>query len=157
MKRFSMRPAAVFAAFALAAAAPAFGWEWEWNWRMPGDIYKGLEFESRNAVDRAYKATSAAMDAERARARPTDLVPRFRAAAAEWRKVEIQAESDNTSDALLAYAGFMQGYTRMKAHDVNEAVKFYGQVVDLYDDERWIAFPARSVCIRPPIPPFTRA
>lgn len=145
MKRFSMRPAAVFAAFALAAAAaaPAFGWEWEWNWRMPGDIYKGLEFESRNAVDRAYKATSAAMDAERAGARPTDLVPRFRAAAAEWRKVEIQAESDNTSDALLAYAGFMQGYTRMKAYDVNEAVKFYGQVVDLYDDERWIAFPAR--------------
>ncbi|MBR2066153.1 MAG: hypothetical protein IJ983_03580, partial [Kiritimatiellae bacterium] len=107
MKRFSMRPAAVFAAFALAAAAaaPAFGWEWEWNWRMPGDIYKGLEFESRNAVDRAYKATSAAMDAERTGARPTDLVPRFRAAAAEWRKVEIQAESDNTSDALLAYAG----------------------------------------------------
>ena len=83
MKRFSMRPAAVFAAFALAAAAaaPAFGWEWEWNWRMPGAIYKGLAFESRNAVDRAYKATSAALDAERARARPTDLVPRFRAAA----------------------------------------------------------------------------
>ena len=144
MKRSIVRPAA-FAAFAFvsAAAAPAFGWEWEWNWRMPGDIYKGLEFASRSAVDRAYKATSSAMDSARAGVRSTDLVPRFRAAAAEWRKVEIQAESDNTSDALLAYAAFMQGYTRMKAHDVNEAVKFFNHVADLYEEERWISFPAR--------------
>lgn len=118
------------------------GAEMYWNWRMPGNIYGGLDFEARIGVDKASKVFSSAFESERHGARSTDLIRLYRAAVAEWRKVEIQAEADNSNDDLLAYAAFMQGYSRYRAHDTNEAIKFFNQVVDLYEEFTWISFPA---------------
>lgn len=115
----------------------------DWNWRMPGEIYKNLNFEARTGVDRASKAFSSAFESERRGASQIDLIPRYRAAVYEWRKVEIQAEAENSNDDLLAYAAFMQGYSRLRARDTNEAIKFFNQVIDLYEEITWISFPAR--------------
>ena len=74
----------------------------------------------------------------------TDLVPRYRAAAGEWRKVQVQGEaSGEGSEPLLAYAVFMQGYSRQQAHDRNEAIKLFNEVLDLYPEQTFVAVPAR--------------
>ena len=123
----------------------------EWDWHLPGDVYKELEFTDRAAVDRAVKLFQQAIDAERRGVKVTDLVPRYRAAAGEWRKVQVQGESSGEgSEPLLAYAVFMQGYARQQAHDRNEAIKLYNEVLDIYPEEKFIAVPARYMlsCVK---------
>ena len=123
----------------------------EWDWHLPGDVYKELEFTDRAAVDRAVKLFQQAIDAERRGVKVTDLVPRYRAAAGEWRKVQVQGESSGEgSEPLLAYAVFMQGYARQQAHDRNEAIKLFNEVLDIYPEEKFIAVPARYMlsCVK---------
>ena len=121
----------------------------EWDWHLPGDVYKELEFTDRAAVDRAVKLFQQAIDAERRGVKVTDLVPRYRAAAGEWRKVQVQGESSGEgSESLLAYAVFMQGYARQQAHDRNEAIKLFNEVLDIYPEEKFIAIPARYMLSR---------
>ena len=133
----------------LAIAALAAAWALaepirEWDWHLPGDVYKELEFTDRAGVDRAVKLFQQAIDAERRGVKVTELVPRYRAAAGEWRKVQVQGESSGEgSEPLLAYAVFMQGYARQQAHDRNEAIKLFNEVLDIYPEEKFIAVPAR--------------
>lgn len=115
----------------------------DWDWGMAPEVYKGLEFSERSAVDRAVKLFATAWNAERRGARSFELVPQYRAAAAEWRKVQIQAESANVDESLIAYTIFMQGFSRMKAHDSLEAVKLFKEAADFYEDLTWVAFAAR--------------
>ena len=135
-------PYVLCAMFALASAnAAPLG---EWDWHLPGDVYKELEFTDRAAVDRAVKLFQQAVDAERRGEKVTDVVPRYRAAAGEWRKVQVQGEtSGEGSEPLLAYAVFMQGYARQQAHDRNEAIKLFNEVLDIYPEQKFIAVPAR--------------
>ena len=140
-------PYTLYFAFALlsASAEPLR----EWDWHLPGDVYKELEFTDRAAVDRAVKLFEQAVDAERRGVKVTDLVPRYRAAAGEWRKVQVQGESAGEgSEPLLAYAVFMQGYARQQAHDRNEAIKLYNEVLDIYPEQKFIAVPARYMLSR---------
>ena len=132
-------------ALAVVALAPLFATArtYEWSWRMPDRVYQNLEFTLRASVDRATKVFQQAWDAERRGVKVTDLVPQYRAAKAEWKKVQIQAEAEGFDESLLAYVIFMQGYAAARAHDRNEALKLYGEVVDLYPEETWIAYPAR--------------
>lgn len=141
MKRNLIRSA--LAAALAGSSLSLFAWSWEWGWGMPGEVYKGLEFSSRAGVDRATKVFSAAWEAKRRGTKEPDLVPQFRAAAAEWRKVEIQAQAENANDDLLAYAVFMQGFSKMHAHDRNEAIKYFNNVIDIYEDQVWATFDAR--------------
>ena len=115
----------------------------EWDWHMPGAVYKELDFTDRAGVDRAVKLFQQAIDAERAGAKPPDLVPRYRAAAGEWRKVQVQSEGGESNEQLIAYAVFMQGYARMQARDRNEAIRLFNEVIDLHGEETFIAVPAR--------------
>mgnify|MGYP003301621981 CR=1 FL=1 len=115
----------------------------EWDWHLPGDVYKELEFTDRAAVDRAVKLFQQAIDAERRGEKVTDLVPMYRAARAEWKKVQIQAEAEGFDEQLLSYVIFMQGLCAARAHDRNEAIKMFGEVIDLYPDETWVSYPAR--------------
>ena len=126
-------------ALAPLGAAAAGGWSWE----MPAAVYKELDFSSRAGVDRAAKIFAQAFEAERRGARVTDLVPRYRAAVAEWRKVQIQAEAENFDETLISYSIFMQAYARERAHDTNEALKLYGELVELHPDVAWIVIPAK--------------
>lgn len=130
---------------AAAAAAPLFAAArtYDWSWRMPSHVYQNLEFTMRSGVDRATKVFQQADDAERRGTKVTELVPQYRAAKAEWKKVQIQAEAEGFDEQLLAYVIFMQGLSAARAHDRNEAVKLFGEVVDLYPEETWIAYPAR--------------
>ena len=124
---------------------PGMVWAWDWreSWRMPADVYKGLDFSVRAGVDRAARIFSEAVEAER-RGTPAPIVlPRYRAAQAEWRKVQIQSEAENFDETVLAYSVFMQGCSLECAHDRNEAVKLYTEVLDLYGDVRWVSIPAR--------------
>ena len=120
----------------------------EWDWHMPGAVYKDLDFTERAGVDRAVKIFQQAVDAEDRGAKPMDLVPRYRAAAGEWRKVQVQSETGGGDERLLAYAVFMQGYSRMQARDRNEAIKLFNEVLDLYESEKFIAVPARYMLSR---------
>ncbi len=115
----------------------------EWDWHLPAKIYKELDFSDRAGVDRAVKLFEKAIEAERSRVKVTDLVPRYRAAAGEWRKVQVQAETAGGNESLLAYAVFMQGYAKQQAHDRNDAMKLFNEVLDIYPDEKFIAVPAR--------------
>lgn len=115
----------------------------EWDWHMPPEVYKELDFTDRANVDRAVKLFERAVGAERGGRRVTDLVPMYRAAAGEWRKVQVQAETAGGNESLLAYATFMQGYAKQQAHDRNEAIKIFNEVVDLYPDQKFISVPAR--------------
>ena len=141
----------VLCALALAAFSANAEPLREWDWHLPGDVYKELEFTDRAAVDRAVKLFQQAIDAERRGVKVTDLVPRYRAAAGEWRKVQVQGESSGEgSEPLLAYAVFMQGYARQQAHDRNEAIKLFNEVLDIYPEEKFIAVPARYMlsCVK---------
>ena len=115
----------------------------EWDWHMPASVYKELDFTDRAAVDRAVKLFQQAVDAERRGVKVTDLVPRYRAAAGEWRKVQVQAETAGGNEDLLAYSVFMQGYAKQQAHDRNESIKLFSEVLDLYPEQKFVAVPAR--------------
>ena len=148
MRAFLLSPFSFLLLAAFAASAEPIR---EWDWHLPGDVYKELEFTDRAAVDRAVKLFQQAIDAERRGVKVTDLVPRYRAAAGEWRKVQVQGESSGEgSEPLLAYAVFMQGYARQQAHDRNEAIKLFNEVLDIYPEEKFIAVPARYMlsCVK---------
>lgn len=120
----------------LAAIAAAGAWaRSEWTWGVPSSVYKDLDFNLRAGVDRAVKIFKIAEDAERSGKPVRDLVPLYRGAAAEWRKVQIMSESEEFSEPLLAAVVFMQGYSYDRARDRNEAIKTYNEVLDLYPDE----------------------
>ena len=127
----------------LCLATGVFARSYEWSWRMPTDKYQNLEFTLRSGVDRATKVFAQADDAERRGTKVTDLVPMYRAARAEWKKVQIQAEAEGFDEQLLSYVIFMQGLCAARAHDRNEAIKMFGEVIDLYPDETWVSYPAR--------------
>lgn len=128
---------------AMAAVSAVAGPVREWDWHIPPEIYRELEFTDRAAVDRAVKIFQQAVDAEASGKKVTDLVPRYRAARGEWKKVQIQAESEDFNGALLAYVVFMQAYSCHLAHDRNESIKIYGDVLDLYADQAWVILPTR--------------
>jgi len=115
----------------------------EWDWHMPAEVYRNLEFTDRASVDRAVTLFQRAIDAENRGTKVTDLVSMYRGAAGEWRKVQVQAETSGADESLLAYAVFMQGYGRQQAHDRNEAMKLFGEVLDLYPEQKFVAIPAR--------------
>lgn len=142
----TMRISAVLLLLALAPlGAAADGRSWE----MPAEVYRELDFSSRAGVDRAARVFAQACDAAQHGVRVADLAPRYRAAVAEWRKVQIQAEAENFDETLISYSLFMQAYARERAHDTNEAVKLYGELVELHPDVGWIALPAKyriAVC-----------
>lgn len=116
----------------------------EWSWAMPTEVYKDLDFTDRAGVDRANRLFGQAVGAEDSGMKSTDLVPRYRAAAVEWRKVQIKGESGEDFNApLLAWAVFMQGYAYHQAHDRGQAKKLYEEVLDLYNDQKFAAIPAR--------------
>ena len=114
-----------------------------WSWEMPGDVYRELDVTSRAGVDRAAKIFSQAVEAERRGTRVTEVVPRFRAAVAEWRKVQVQAEAENFDETMISYSVFMQAYARERAHDLNEALKLYDELIELHPDVGWIVIPAK--------------
>ncbi len=133
---------------ALAASAALARPIREWDWRMPAEVYRDLEFSDRAGVDRATKFFQEAADAEDRGTKVTDLVPRYRNAEGEWRKVQIRGEAGELNPALLAYAVFMQGYASMQAHDRNKATKLFDEVLDLYPEQKFIAVPARYMLSR---------
>ena len=120
----------------------------DWDWHLSAEQYKNLDFSVRAGVDRAVKLFESAVWHERSNEKVTDLVPRYRAAAGEWRKVQVESETGDGDEALLAYAVFMQGYARQQAHDRNEAIKLYTEVLDLYPEQKFIAVPARYMISR---------
>ena len=115
----------------------------DWDWHMPATVYKELEFTDRAGVDRAVKVFQQAIDAERRGVKVTEQVPRYRLAAGEWRKVQVQGETTGGNEGLMAYSIFMQGYAKQQAHDRNEAIKHYEEILDLYPEQRFISIPAR--------------
>ena len=110
---------------------------------MPRERYSQLDFTARAGVDRANKATTAAEDARRCGKPQPDLIPLYRGAAAEWKKIQIQGEAEDFDESLLAYVVFMQGFCKMNAGDRNEAVKIFTELTDIYEDEDWITIPGR--------------
>lgn len=125
---------------ALAASFSCDARVYEWTWRMPGEVYRNLEFTIRAGVDRATKIFDETYEASRRGSlSPQQQVTRFRAAAAEWKKVQIQAEAESSDASLLGYVAFMQAFSRHLARDRNEAVRLYLEMLDLYGDEKWIA------------------
>lgn len=127
----------------MAATGAAYGFNWSWDWPMPGERYAQLDFNARAGVDRATKATRQAEDARRQGRPQPDLIPLYRGAAAEWKKIQIQGEAEDFDEPLLAYAVFMQGFCKMNAGDRNEAVKMFNELNDIYDDQDWITVPGR--------------
>lgn len=133
-----MRSLIFFAAFLFVFSAEARVHEWTWN--MPGSVYRNLEFTIRSGVDRAAKVFGEAYEARRHnRLTAQQQVSRFRAAAAEWKKVQIQAESESNDSALIGYLSFMQAFSSHLARDRNQAVKSYQEAIDIYGDDRWVA------------------
>ena len=139
----SIRAAFAAVAAALAATSASALPRETWDWHMPAEAYRELEFSDRAGLDRAVKFFQQAIDAERRGEKITDLVPRYRNAAGEFRKVQIRSESGEPNPPLQAYVTFMQGYARMQARDRNEAIKLFEEVVDLYPEERDASVPAR--------------
>lgn len=142
-----MKGAIRFAALAaLAAALPAAAPAYDWNgdWKMQGDVYKSLDFSVRTGIDRATRTFAKAVeDASRGRLSEQDRIAAYRAAAAEWRKVQVQSESGDFDERVLSYALFMQGCAKELARDSNEAVKLYSEVIELYPDILWVSLPAK--------------
>lgn len=139
-------PALVFAFAALAALAPMrlSAWEWSSSWRLRGDVYRTLDFSVRAAIDRATKAFEKALrDDESGRLSEQDRISVYRAAAAEWRKVQVQSETGDFDERVIAYSVFLQGCARERARDSNEALKLYGEVIELYPDIVYASLPAK--------------
>ena len=129
----------------LSALVPAANaWEWRTDWRMRGDIYRDFDFSVRGGIDRASKAFDKAVNDElRGGLSEQDRISRYRAAAAEWRKLQVQSETGDFDERILSYALFMQGCARERAKDSNEAVRLYSEVLELYPDITWVSVPAR--------------
>lgn len=129
----------------LVAVVPAlcFGWDSRSSWRIPPSVYKNLDFTVRAGVDRSSKIFSSAVEFERCGGKVTDAISRYRAAAAEWRKVQVQSEAENYDETVIAYSVFMQAYSKELARDRNDAVKLYSEVIDLYPDVTWVSVNAR--------------
>lgn len=115
----------------------------EWDWHLPGEIYKTLEFTDRAGLDRAVKLFQEAVNADGWHARPGEIIPRYRNAANEFRKIQVKGESEDFDPALLAYVVFMQGYSYMQARDRNKAMNLFNEVLDLYPEQKFISVPAR--------------
>ena len=128
---------------ALAGAAAFAAPMRDWDWHMPGEVYRDLEFSDRAGVDRATRFFQDAVSAEWRGTKVTDLVPLYRNAEGEWRKVQVKGESGEINPALLAYAVFMQGYSCMQARDRNKAIKLFEEVIDLYPEQKFISVPTR--------------
>lgn len=123
----------------LAAAAPRqLRAQENWSWVMPTRIYQNLEFSERAGIDRARAAYQRAEEAERHRKPVNELIPYYRAAAAEWKKVLLENEM-TASAPLTAYLLFMQGLSLQGARDRNAAIKAYTELLDYFIDERWIS------------------
>lgn len=133
----------IFVAF--AAIVPAVhAWDWRTDWRMRGDIYRTFDFTVRGGIDRASKAFDKAVTDEfRGGQSEQDRIASFRAAAAEWRKVQVQSETGDFDEKILSYALFMQGCARERAKDSNEALRLYSEVIELYSDITWVSVPAK--------------
>lgn len=120
----------------------SFGWDVRSSWRIPVSEYRDLDFTVRSGIDRASKLFKSAVDFERGGGKVTEVIPRFRAAAAEWRKVQVQAEAENFNETVAAYSVFMQAYSKELSHDRNDAVKLYSEVIDIYPDVKFVALMA---------------
>jgi len=140
-KRTLVLSAVCSALFALTASA------WSdrgWTWTIPDDTYANLEFTYRAAVDRAIKIFREADEAARRGIPEREQIPRFRAAANEWKKIQIQAETDeNVGEDMLAYVSFMQAYSLYRARDKNESIKLFAETKDLYPADPWAAVAAQ--------------
>ena len=130
---------------AVAALMPAVhAWDWRSDWRMRGDVYRSFDFTVRGGLDRATKSFETAVDREtRGGLSEQDRIALFRAAAAEWRKVQVQSETGDFDEKILSYALFMQGCARERAKDSNEAVRLYSEVLELYPDITWVSIPTK--------------
>ena len=109
-----------------------------WSWVLPVKIYQNLDFSERAGIDRAREAYHRAEEAERRNTPVNELIPFYRGAAAEWKKVQLQNEM-TASPALSAYLLFMQGLSLQGARDRNAAIKAYTELLDYFIDERWIS------------------
>ena len=125
------------AAAGAAAPRPLRAQE-SWSWVLPVKIYQNLDFSERAGIDRAREAYHRAEEAERRNTPVNELIPFYRGAAAEWKKVQLQNEM-TASPALSAYLLFMQGLSLQGARDRNAAIKAYTELLDYFLDERWIA------------------
>lgn len=130
---------------AVAALMPAaHAWDWRSDWRMRGDVYRSFDFTVRGGLDRATKSFETAVDREtRGGLSEQDRIALYRAAAAEWRKVQVQSETGDFDEKILSYALFMQGCARERAKDSNEAVRLYSEVLELYPDITWVSIPTK--------------
>jgi len=138
-RRLSFAVVAIALAVVRAVAEPMR----DWDWHLPAELYKNLEFADRAAYDRAVKLFDAAINAERSGRKVTDVVPLYRNAAGEWRKLQMQGETGEGNEELVAYTVFMQGYARQQAHDRNEAIRLYTEILDIYPEQKFVAVPAR--------------
>ncbi len=119
----------------LSGSGTAFA---NWSWKLPARIYQNVDFGQRAALDRAQEAYQRAETAENRRRPVNDLVPLYRAAAAEYKKFQLQYELE-ASDAISAYVLFMQGYSLQGARDRHAAINTYTELLDYFADEHWIA------------------
>lgn len=119
-------------------ASQVRGEDASWSWVLPVAIYQNLEFSERAGIDRARAAFHRAEDAARRNTPVTDLIPLYRAAAAEWKKFQLQYET-TASDGVSAYVLFMQGLSLQGARDRNAAIAAYTELLDYFLDERWIS------------------
>ncbi|NLF85613.1 MAG: tetratricopeptide repeat protein, partial [Lentisphaerae bacterium] len=125
------------AAAGAAAPRPLRAQE-SWSWVLPTKIYQNLDFSERAGIDRAREAYRRAEEAERRNTPVNELIPYYRGAAAEWKKIQLQNEM-TASSALSAYLLFMQGLSLQGARDRNAAIKTYTELLDYFLDERWIS------------------
>jgi tetratricopeptide (TPR) repeat protein len=125
-------------AIGMAALPPALRGQENWSWTLPLKIYQNLDFSERASVDRARDAYRRAEEAERRNVPVNELIPYYRAAAAEWKKFQLQYEM-TASATISAYVLFMQGLSLQGARDRNAAIKAYTDLLDYFLDERWIS------------------
>jgi len=122
---------------AAAVAMSAFG---EWDWHMPGEVYGDVDYEYRTGIDRATRIFQEAWNCRGNGS--NDVIPRFRACHAEWKKVQVQCEAENYDEDVLAYCLFMRAFSLYLSRDRHEAIKLFNEVLDLYRETPWVACPA---------------